>query len=68
MRLYNKARNDQWEESEIAMSVIARFGTGGGGNTPIVVMDKNENDLSENNRPVDGEQSSGQLYRTGRIQ
>lgn len=33
--LYNKARNDQWEEQTVAMSVIARFGTGGN-NMPIV--------------------------------
>lgn len=37
--LYNKAKNDQWEESEVVMSIIARFGTGGG-NIPIVVEDE----------------------------
>jgi len=34
--LYNKARNDQWELSEVCMTVTARYGTGGG-NTPIVM-------------------------------
>ena len=33
--LYNRAKNDIYEESEICMSVIARFGTGGN-NMPIV--------------------------------
>lgn len=35
--LFNKARNDVWEESDVCMSIIARFGTGGG-NTPIVLI------------------------------
>lgn len=34
--LYNKAKNDQWEESEVCMAVIARFGTGGN-NIPIIL-------------------------------
>lgn len=42
-KLFNKARNDKWEESEIVMSIIARFGTGGG-NVPIVVEDDDEED------------------------
>lgn len=37
-KFYNKAKNDQWEEQNVAMSVIARFGTGGG-NTPVVIND-----------------------------
>lgn len=61
--LFNKAKNDQWDESEVAMSVIARFGTGGN-NMPIVVDD----DIPENNRSADGEQPSGKLLRTGCVQ
>lgn len=29
-KLFNKARNDQWEPDEVCMTVTARFGTGGG--------------------------------------
>lgn len=36
-KLYNKARNDQWDPSDVAMTVTARFGTGGG-NVPIVLQ------------------------------
>lgn len=36
-KLFNKAKNDQWEESETCMAIIARFGTGGG-NTPVVIQ------------------------------
>jgi len=35
MTLYNKARNDQWEQADVCMSIIARYGTGGG-NIPVV--------------------------------
>ena len=37
MKLYNKARNDQWELSSVCMTVTARYGTGGG-NVPIVLQ------------------------------
>lgn len=37
--MYNKAKNDQWEKSDKCMSIIARFGTGGG-NTPVVMQDE----------------------------
>lgn len=39
--LYNKAKNDRWEESEVVMAIIARFGTGGG-NIPILVEDESD--------------------------
>ena len=29
-KLYNKAKNDLWVEQNVCMSVIARYGTGGG--------------------------------------
>lgn len=35
-KLYNKAKNDLWVEQDVCMSVIARYGTGGG-NVPIMV-------------------------------
>lgn len=35
-KLYNKAKNDVWVEQDVCMSVIARYGTGGG-NLPIIV-------------------------------
>ena len=38
-QLYNKARNDQWELSDVCMTVIARYGTGGG-NIPVVLEDE----------------------------
>ena len=34
--LYNQVKHDQWRADDIAMPVIARFGTGGG-NTPLIV-------------------------------
>ena len=37
MKLYNKARNDLWELSDVCMTVTARYGTGGG-NVPIVLQ------------------------------
>ena len=48
--LYNKAKNDQWEESDVVMAIIARFGTGGG-NTPIVI--EYEGDSSGSIQPCD---------------
>lgn len=36
MKLYNKSRNEQWDEGNVSMTVTARFGTGGV-NTPIVM-------------------------------
>lgn len=44
-KLFNKARNDIWEESEIVMSIIARFGTGGGSEVLII-----EDDVLEQGR------------------
>ena len=44
-KLYNKAKNDLWVEQNVCMSVIARYGTGGG-NVPIVLL-KEENELNE---------------------
>ena len=41
MKLYNKARNDQWELSDVCMTVMARYGTGGG-NVPLV-LESNQN-------------------------
>jgi hypothetical protein len=35
-KLYNKAKNDLWVEQNVCMSVIARYGTGGG-NVPVIV-------------------------------
>jgi len=40
-KLYNQVNRDQWAESEIAMPVIARYGTWGG-NMPIV-LESNQN-------------------------
>lgn len=34
--IYNKNRNDQYDEETVCMTVMARFGTGGG-NTPIIL-------------------------------
>lgn len=34
--LFNKNRNDQYDEEQVCMTVIARFGTGGG-NTPLIL-------------------------------
>lgn len=39
MKLYNFVKRDQLAESEICMPIIARYGTGGG-NTPLVLMEK----------------------------
>lgn len=39
--LYNKARNDLWELSDVVMTVTARYGTGGG-NVPII-LESNQN-------------------------
>ena len=50
MTLYNKARNDQWEESDVCMSIIARFGTGGN-NMPIV-LESNQNHATITNNGV----------------
>ena len=36
-KLYNQVTRSEWRESEIAMPVIARYGTGGG-NVPIVLQ------------------------------
>ena len=36
-KLYNKAKNDLWQEDDVCMTVIARYGTGGG-NVPIVLQ------------------------------
>lgn len=40
-KLYNKAKNDLWAEDDVCMTVIARYGTGGG-NVPIV-LESNQN-------------------------
>ena len=40
-KLYNKAKNDLWVEQNVCMSVIARYGTGGG-NVPVV-LESNQN-------------------------
>lgn len=45
-KLYNKAKNDLWVEQDVCMSVIARYGTGGG-NVPIVVETKTFNQVSQ---------------------
>ena len=50
MKLYNKAKNDIWIESEVCMSVIARYGTGGG-NVPIV-LESNQNHARAENTEV----------------
>lgn len=42
MTLYNKVKNDRWEESDVCMSITARFGTGGN-NIPIVMEETNDN-------------------------
>lgn len=66
--LYNKARNDQWEESPVCMTVIARYGTGGN-NMPILLEvsnigtqydDKNNNvnrPLQPRSKPKRGDNS-----------
>lgn len=36
-KLYNQVTRSEWHESEYAMPVIARYGTGGG-NVPIIVQ------------------------------
>lgn len=45
-KLYNKYRHGIFEEAEIAMPVIQRYGTGGG-NVPIVVEVKTFNQVSQ---------------------
>lgn len=45
--LFNKALNDLWVESDVSMSIISRFGTGGG-NTPIILEE--DDDVSEDDR------------------
>ena len=47
-RVFNKAKNDIWVETDVCMSIIARFGTGGG-NTPIIICPVNSvrNELKE---------------------
>jgi len=40
-KLFNKAKNDLWMEQTVCMSIIARYGTGGG-NVPIV-LESNQN-------------------------
>lgn len=46
MTLYNKARNDQWEQADVCMSIIARYGTGGG-NIPVVKERESKNIVNE---------------------
>lgn len=45
-KLYNKEKNDLWVEQNVCMSVIARYGTGGG-NVPIIVEAKTFNQVSQ---------------------
>ena len=52
-----------YKQSEISVSVTVCGGSYGGGSEVLIV-----NELSRNNRPVNGKQSSRQLLRSGCIQ
>lgn len=53
---------------EVAGTLKANGGDIGGGSENLVICRKEiSNDISESNRTADGEQSSRQLLRTGRI-
>ena len=40
--LFNKARNERWDQDTICMTIIARFGTGGGNIPLILEIDEDE--------------------------
>lgn len=59
----NRRRDPLARIVDVVPSLCSMMGTGGG-NTPLVMV---ENDISENDRPADGEQPPGQLHRAGRL-
>lgn len=64
MKTYNQiSQSAGYREDDISVSITVCGGSYGGGSEVLVV-----NELSESNRFVNGEQSSGQLLRSGRIQ
>jgi hypothetical protein len=64
MKTYNQvSQSAVYREDDISVSITVCGGSYGGGSEVLVV-----NELSESNRFVNGEQSSRQLLRSGRIQ
>ena len=65
MTLYNKARNDQWEKADVCMSIIARYGTGGG-NIPIVMVEVEDGMVhrqwASTRSEISGSSRSSELY------
>lgn len=55
--MFNKAKNDQWEKQDVAMAVIARFGTGGG-NTPVVMDDMKTNSIQRSDEYKESDMAS----------
>ena len=65
MKTYNQiSQSAGYREDDISVSITVCGGSYGGGGSEVLVV----NELSESNRFVNGEQSSGQLLRSGRIQ
>ena len=64
MRAFNQlSQSAVYRSDEVSVSLTCCGGSYGGGSEVLIVYD-----LSEHNRPSDGEQSSGELLRTGCIQ